>query len=144
MRMEHWLYAMPLRLRSLFRRQRVEQELDDQLQYHLERKTEEYIAGSDTQAIAPGRLARHGWPHPTQRGMPGRAGGKRHRSYSSGSPLQPAGSGEDSGFYGSRSPYAGARDRRQRHGFWRIEWADTEPAEGASGAESLRHRTRER
>src|ERR1017187_5306255 len=44
MRMEHWLYAMPLRLRSLFRRQRVEQELDDELQYHLERKTEEYIA----------------------------------------------------------------------------------------------------
>src|SRR5208337_2930251 len=44
MRLEHWLYAVPLRLRSLFRRTRVEQELDEELQYHLERKTEEYLA----------------------------------------------------------------------------------------------------
>ncbi len=44
MRIQHWFYAAPLRLRSLFRRQRVEQDLDDELQYHLERKTEEYLA----------------------------------------------------------------------------------------------------
>jgi predicted permease len=44
MRMEHWLYAVPLRLRSLFRRRQVEQDLDEELQYHLERKIEEYIA----------------------------------------------------------------------------------------------------
>ena len=44
MRMEHWFYALPLRLRSLFRRRWVEQELDEELQYHLERKMEEYIA----------------------------------------------------------------------------------------------------
>src|SRR5271169_1696271 len=44
MRMEHWIYAVPLRLRSLFLRKRVEQDLDEELQYHLERKTEEYIA----------------------------------------------------------------------------------------------------
>src|SRR5215467_14200770 len=44
MRMEQWFYAVPLRLRSLFRAARVEQDLDDELQYHLERKTEEYIA----------------------------------------------------------------------------------------------------
>jgi predicted permease len=44
MRIEHWIYSAPLRLRSLFRRNRVEQDLDDELQYHLERKTEEYIA----------------------------------------------------------------------------------------------------
>src|ERR1017187_9229888 len=44
MRMEHWFYAVPLRLRSLFRRRRVEQELDEELQYHLERKIEEYMA----------------------------------------------------------------------------------------------------
>src|SRR5438105_1360671 len=44
MRIEQWFYAAPLRLRSLFRRKRVEQELDEELQYHLERKTEEYIA----------------------------------------------------------------------------------------------------
>ena len=44
MRMEHWLYSLPLRFRSLFRGRRVEQDLDDELQYHLERNTEEYIA----------------------------------------------------------------------------------------------------
>ena len=43
MRIEHWIYALPLRLRSLFRRQRVESDLDEELQYHLERKTEEFL-----------------------------------------------------------------------------------------------------
>src|SRR5450755_1135276 len=43
MRIEHWFYEVPLRIRSLFRHQQVEQELDEELQYHLERKIEEYI-----------------------------------------------------------------------------------------------------
>jgi hypothetical protein len=44
MRPEHWLYTIPLRLRSLFRRAQADQELDDELRDHLERKTEEYVA----------------------------------------------------------------------------------------------------
>ncbi|MEO8129087.1 MAG: ABC transporter permease [Bryobacteraceae bacterium] len=44
MRMNHWIYTLPLRLRSLFRRRQVEQELDEELQYHLERKIEEALA----------------------------------------------------------------------------------------------------
>src|SRR6266478_4295160 len=44
MRPQHWLYTIPLRLRSLFRRRRVEQELNEELQFHLERKIEEGIA----------------------------------------------------------------------------------------------------
>jgi predicted permease len=44
MRFEHWFYTIPLRLRSLFRRGQVEQELDDELQYHLTQKTDQYIA----------------------------------------------------------------------------------------------------
>src|SRR5215831_8468429 len=44
MRFEHWIYTLPLRLRSLFRRSRVEQELDEEIQYHVQRKAEEYIA----------------------------------------------------------------------------------------------------
>jgi hypothetical protein len=44
MRLEHWIYAVPLRLRSLFRRKWVELELDEEFQYHLERKTEEFLA----------------------------------------------------------------------------------------------------
>src|SRR5271170_4576957 len=44
MRPQHWLYTIPLRLRSLFRRRHVEQELDEELQFHLEQKIEEGIA----------------------------------------------------------------------------------------------------
>lgn len=44
MRPEHWLYTIPLRLRSLFRWSQADQELDDELRDHLERKTEQYMA----------------------------------------------------------------------------------------------------
>jgi len=55
MRIEHWFYKLPLRLRSLFSRRRVENDLDDELQYHLEQKTEEHIS----RGLTPGdaRLA---------------------------------------------------------------------------------------
>jgi hypothetical protein len=44
MRPEHWLYTIPLRLRSLFHWAQADQELDDELRDHLERKSEEYVA----------------------------------------------------------------------------------------------------
>ena len=44
MRPEHWLFTIPLRLRSLLRWAQADQELDDELGDHLERKTEEYVA----------------------------------------------------------------------------------------------------
>ncbi|MBV9404516.1 MAG: ABC transporter permease, partial [Acidobacteriaceae bacterium] len=44
MRIENWFYILPLRLRSLFLRKEVEQDLDEELQYHLDRKIEESIA----------------------------------------------------------------------------------------------------
>src|SRR5205807_7656373 len=44
MRPKHWLFTIPLRLRSLFRWAQADQELDDELREHLERKTEEYVA----------------------------------------------------------------------------------------------------
>jgi len=40
---EHWIYTIPLRLRSLFRRREADQELDEELRYHVECKTEEHI-----------------------------------------------------------------------------------------------------
>ena len=49
MRPEHWLYTIPLRLRSLFRWAQANQELDDELRDQLERKAEEYVA----KGIAP-------------------------------------------------------------------------------------------
>jgi len=42
--MEHWWFTVPLRLRSILRGRRVERELDEELQFHLERKIEEGIA----------------------------------------------------------------------------------------------------
>jgi len=44
MRPEHWLFTIPLRLRSLFRWTQADQELDEELRDHIERKTEEYVA----------------------------------------------------------------------------------------------------
>jgi predicted permease len=44
MQPEHWVYTIPLRLRSLFRRRQADQELDEELRDHIDRKTEEYIA----------------------------------------------------------------------------------------------------
>src|SRR5215510_9335463 len=43
MRIRSWLYTAPLRLRSIFRRRQVEQELDEELRYHLDRQIEELI-----------------------------------------------------------------------------------------------------
>src|SRR5437763_12099046 len=39
-----WFYKLPLRFRSLFRKGRVEQELTDELRFHLGKLTEEYFA----------------------------------------------------------------------------------------------------
>jgi len=43
MRIEHWWFTAPLRLKSILRRRRVERELDEELQFHLEEKIEEGI-----------------------------------------------------------------------------------------------------
>src|SRR5437763_14143320 len=52
MRPVHWIYTSPLRLRSLFHRRQADQELDDELRDHHERKTEEYAAQGMTQEEA--------------------------------------------------------------------------------------------
>jgi macrolide transport system ATP-binding/permease protein len=44
MRIEHWWFVARLRLRSILRRSLVEQELNEELQFHLEHKIEEGIA----------------------------------------------------------------------------------------------------
>src|SRR5262245_15603951 len=52
MGLRRWFYTVPLRLRSLFRRRQVEQELDEELRYHLERQIEEHIAKGMTEEEA--------------------------------------------------------------------------------------------
>lgn len=44
MRFEHWIYTSPLRLRSLFRRELVDADLEEELRNHVEWQTEENIA----------------------------------------------------------------------------------------------------
>src|SRR5215471_11395919 len=56
MRLQHWFYTTPLRLRSIFRRRQVEQDLDEELQYHLDKKIEE-LAPADS--IRPKRARLH-------------------------------------------------------------------------------------
>ena len=54
MRIEHWFYTLPLRLRSLFRRSQVDHELTEELSYHLDQKTDQFVA-----AGMPADEARH-------------------------------------------------------------------------------------
>ncbi|MCI0364212.1 MAG: permease prefix domain 1-containing protein, partial [Phycisphaerales bacterium] len=54
MRFERWIYTVPLRLRSLFRRSRLDQELNEEIRYHLDWKIEQCIA----QGMTP-QEARH-------------------------------------------------------------------------------------
>src|SRR5215470_7352177 len=44
MKLEHWFYTVPLRLRSLFGRKQVDRELSDELRDHLEQQIEDNIA----------------------------------------------------------------------------------------------------
>src|SRR5262245_22947470 len=48
MELQRWLYKLPLRLRSLFRRSRVEHELDEEIRYHIERHTQDLMAKGHT------------------------------------------------------------------------------------------------
>jgi predicted permease len=45
---KHWFYTLPLRLRSLLKRNQVEQELSEELRYHLEQKTRDYLTADLT------------------------------------------------------------------------------------------------
>ena len=44
MRPQHWLYTIPLRVRSLFKRRAADNDLDDELRDHLDLKTQEFIS----------------------------------------------------------------------------------------------------
>src|SRR5688500_20357734 len=44
MRMERWILIIPLRLRSLFRREDVDRELDEELAFHLDQRTQEFVS----------------------------------------------------------------------------------------------------
>src|ERR1700678_1079456 len=44
MRMEQWWFTARLRLRSILRHGRIERELDEELQFHIEHKIDEGIA----------------------------------------------------------------------------------------------------
>src|SRR5215212_6733863 len=52
MKWRHWLFTIPLRCRSLFRRDRVERDLDDELQFHVEMRVREELARGRTAAEA--------------------------------------------------------------------------------------------
>jgi predicted permease len=52
MRAEHWFYTIPLRLRSIFPRSRIECELDEEFAYHIDMKTEEFLAAGFDPAAA--------------------------------------------------------------------------------------------
>jgi predicted permease len=44
MRPQSWLYTIPLRVRSLFKKRAADNDLEDELQFHLDQKTQEFIS----------------------------------------------------------------------------------------------------
>jgi len=52
MRSQRWLYTIPLRIRSLFKRRAADNDLDDELQFHLDQKTNEFISKGLTEKEA--------------------------------------------------------------------------------------------
>lgn len=52
MRIERWIYTLPLRIRSLFRRDAVERELDEEIRDHIERQTHANVAAGMSPAEA--------------------------------------------------------------------------------------------
>ncbi|HTW81546.1 MAG TPA: ABC transporter permease [Terracidiphilus sp.] len=63
MRFENWVYTIPLRLRSLFRRKHLGAELDEELRDHIDRQTEENVArGMDPQRARLAALRSFGNP----------------------------------------------------------------------------------
>src|SRR5437764_11421149 len=52
MRLQHWFYKLPRRVRSLFRRRQLEIELDEEMQYHIERQIDQNIAKGMTRQEA--------------------------------------------------------------------------------------------
>ena len=42
--MFRWMYKLPLRLSSLFRKEKTDEDLDGELQFHLQAQTEDFIA----------------------------------------------------------------------------------------------------
>jgi predicted permease len=42
--MRRWIYKLPLRLRSIFKKSRIERELSDELRFHLEKQVDEFVS----------------------------------------------------------------------------------------------------
>ena len=102
--------VLRLRLRSLLRRDRVDQELDEELRYHLERDIEESVlAGMDpdearrvVRRTAAGLVA-------AKRGMPRHAGGERVRQPDAGRPIRRPPTSQSARLHPRRNHHAGAR-----------------------------------
>jgi len=45
MKLKRWFMTLPLRLRSLFRQNRVELELDEEIRFHLDRQAGQFAEG---------------------------------------------------------------------------------------------------
>ncbi len=79
MRLEHWWYTIPLRLRSMFRRAQTEQELDEELCIHLEQRIRQEIGLRQNAGRSPLRgVAGHGRNGTTQGGVPRYATNELH------------------------------------------------------------------
>ena len=121
--LQRWAYIVPLRLRSLFRRGDVEQDLDEEIRFHLEQQVDDLVAtGVDAFEAPPDRRP------PLWRGgsgegrVPGREACGHDRDGAAGHPLCGAGLSPQSRVHGGRRAHARSREWRQHRGLQSRGW----------------------
>ena len=109
------LSVIRLRLRSLLQPASVEQELDDELRYHIERQIDANLAAglSTEEARAAARRSAAGI-RATERGVSRHAGTESARQPAAGWPLRAPSAAESAHLHRRGSRHAGARPGRQR------------------------------
>ncbi len=99
-----------LRMRSIVARRVVEEELDEELRFHIERQIEEDVAGGMSRDEARRGAAFDGGIRAEERGVPGYAGMERDREPGAGRAVCVAAVAEESGICCDGGGDAGAGD----------------------------------
>ena len=114
-------------LRFLFRRQKVERDLDAELRYHVDRQTELNVArGMSPRGSAARSYLERGQRRSAQGRLPRSANRPLHRNALAGSSLRDARPAQESGVFARRYPDPGAGNRR--------EYGDFQPGLRSSAA----------
>ena len=135
--MERWLYKVVLRCRSLFRSRRVEEELDEELHFHLDRQIQAHLDRGLKGRSDPCRSPGVWRPQATERGVPRDASHGVDRPHVARRSVRNARASSKSWLHDGGHPVSGAGHRGQ-HGHLSTDRRDS----SATPAGPSRGRTR--